>query len=84
METISLKLEKEFAEELQNIMRKHRYTTKTEFIREAMRERIKQLEKEYALIKLRNIYGSSKRKTSRKELDDAKDKAFEELEEIFR
>ena len=44
MENISLKLEKEFLKVIENIMKKHNYMTKTEFIREAIREKIKKLE----------------------------------------
>jgi metal-responsive CopG/Arc/MetJ family transcriptional regulator len=45
MENISLKLEKEFLKTIEAIMKKHNYMTKTEFIREAIRDKIKELEK---------------------------------------
>ena len=44
MENISLKLEKEFRKAMEEIMKKHNYMTKTEFIRKAIREKIKELE----------------------------------------
>lgn len=44
MENISLKLEKEFLKIIETVMKKHNYMTKTEFIREAIREKIKVLE----------------------------------------
>lgn len=44
MENISLKLEKEFLKTIKDVMKKHNYMTKTEFIREAIREKIKKLE----------------------------------------
>lgn len=44
MENISLKLEKEFLKTIENVMKKHNYMTKTEFIREAIREKVKKLE----------------------------------------
>jgi len=44
MENISLKLEKEFLKVIEAVMKKHNYMTKTEFIREAIREKIKKLE----------------------------------------
>lgn len=81
MENISLKLESEFLKEIEKIMLKNRYMTKTEFIREAIRDKINELEKRESLIKLRKIYGASKRKTSDKELHKAREKAFKELEE---
>ncbi len=49
MRGISLKLEKEFLKSIEAIMKKHNYMTKTEFIREAIREKVKKLgEKEIA------------------------------------
>ena len=44
MENISLKLEKNFLRMIEKIMKKHNYMTKTEFIREAIRDKIKKLE----------------------------------------
>jgi len=44
MESISLKLEKEFLQNIEKAMKKHNYSTKTEFIREAIRDKIKELE----------------------------------------
>ena len=46
MEAVSLKMDGEFLEDIEKTMRKHRYSTKTEFIREAIRDKIKELEDE--------------------------------------
>ena len=64
MESVSLKLENEFLKDIENIMKKHRYTTKTEFIREAIRDKIRDLEKEELLLRAKQLYGASKRKTT--------------------
>jgi len=80
MEAISLKLEDTFLNDIEEIMKRHRYTTKTEFIREAIRDKMKQLEREEALLKIEELYGTSKRKTSNKALHKAGEKAFRELE----
>lgn len=79
MEIVSVKFEKEFVKEIESIMKKNRYITKAEFIREAVRERIKELKKEMLLRHLRKIYGSSKRKTTDEELHKAGEEAFREL-----
>jgi metal-responsive CopG/Arc/MetJ family transcriptional regulator len=51
MESISLKLEKEFLQNIEKAMKKHNYSTKTEFIREAIRDKIKELgEKETKVV----------------------------------
>jgi len=80
METLSIKLDEEFADEINKLMHKHHYTTKTEFIREAIRDKVKELEKEEALKRARKFYGAAKIKTTDKELHKAGEKAFEELE----
>ena len=80
METVSIKMDENFATEVEKVMKKHHYTTKTEFIREAIRDKIKDLEKEELLMKARKLYGSSKHKTTDEQLHKAGEKAFEELE----
>ncbi len=80
METISVKFEDKFAREIDKIIKKNRYTTKAEFIREAIREKIKKLENKILIEKIRKIYGTSKNKTTDEELHKAGEKAFEELE----
>ena len=44
MKTISLKLEDKILEKIQEVMKEHHYTTQTEFIREALREKLRRLE----------------------------------------
>ncbi len=64
MENISLKLESEFLREIEKIMKKNRYMTKTEFIRESIRDKIKELEKQETLKNIEKLFGSSKHKTT--------------------
>ena len=80
METISIKLEGEFAKNVEKAMKKHNYTTKTEFIREAMGDKIKELETQEALKRIDRLYGTSRIKTTDKQLHVARERAFEELE----
>jgi len=84
MESISLKLENKFLKDIENTMKKHRYTTKTEFIREAIRDKIRDLEKEELILRAKALYGSSKRKTTDAQLHAAREKAFEELDKELR
>ena len=83
MENISLRLETKFIRELENFIKKHNYMTKTEFIREAMRDKIKELEKQETLNKIEKIFGSSKRKPTDEQLYIAGEKAFEQLGKKF-
>jgi len=55
-----LKQEDSFLKDIETSMRRHRYTTKTEFIREAIRDKIRDLEKEEALKEKQVIKSSMK------------------------
>ena len=49
MENISLKLEKNFLDAIVKVMKRHNYMTKTEFIRESIRDKIRRLEEKEIL-----------------------------------
>jgi len=83
METISIRFEDHFLHDIEMAMKIHRYATKAEFIREAIRDKIKDLEKEKALFRLEKAYGASKRKTTQHELEKAKAKAFGDIAKRF-
>jgi metal-responsive CopG/Arc/MetJ family transcriptional regulator len=84
METISLKLEDGLLSELDQKLSRNRYSTRTEFIRDAIREKLSDLEKDEILRSLAKLRGSSSRKTTDKQLHDAREKAFEQLEKKFK
>ncbi len=84
MQTVSLKLEDGILSEIDGKLSKHRYSTRTEFIREAIREKLSELEKDELLRNLASLKGSSKRKTSDKSLHKAREDAFSRLEKKFR
>lgn len=84
MEVISLKLEDDLLKEIDYSLIHNRYATRTEFIRDAIREKLSDLEKEELLKELVRLKGSVKRKTTDKQLHDAGEKAFEILEKKFR
>ncbi len=62
MQTISLKMEDSLLKEIDNTLIKNRYSTRTEFIRGAIRSKLTQLEKEAAIRKLAEMKGSLKGK----------------------
>ena len=59
METVTLKLQKETSEEINRLSKRYHYGTKTEFIREAIRDKIKQLESEKFMQKLAKYKGKA-------------------------
>ncbi len=63
MESITIKVEDHLAKEIDNVMIPY-YSTKTEFIREAIRDKIKQLKQEHLLSELASQFGKVKNKTS--------------------
>lgn len=80
MEIISLKLENELLNEIDHKLVEYRYGTRTEFIRDAIREKLSDLEKEGLLRQLAEIKGYSKHKTTDEQIHRARDIAFELLE----
>lgn len=83
MQAITIKMEDRLLEELDQKLEVHRYSTRTEFIRDAIREKLSELEKGEVLKNLAQLKGSSKRKTNDALLHSARDKAFEMLEKKF-
>ncbi|HLC74995.1 MAG TPA: ribbon-helix-helix domain-containing protein [Candidatus Nanoarchaeia archaeon] len=81
METISVRFEEDFVHDIENVMKEHRYSTKTEFIREAVRDKIKDLEKEDALLRLQHVYGAGKksRNVTKDDLNKAGEEAVKEI-----
>jgi len=84
MESISLKLEPNFLRDIEKTIKKNRYSTKTEFIRAAIRDKITELEKEETLKNIDKLFGSLKHKTTDEQLHAAGEKAFKQLERKFK
>ncbi len=84
MEMISLKLESEMLKEIDNKLKKHRYSTRTEFIRDAIRHTLTQLEKDELLRAAAQGQGSTKRKTTDEQLHKAREKLTKIYEEKFK
>ena len=58
MENVSIKLDGEFLNNIERFMKKYNYMTKAEFIRQAIRDKIQQMEKEEMLKAVERIAGS--------------------------
>ncbi len=63
MESITIKVEMNLAKEIDTAM-KSNYSTKTEFIREAIRDKIKEIKKEKAIDELKKYFGKAKTRTT--------------------
>ena len=72
METISLKMEKELLKDIDSSLKNHRYSTRTEFIRDAIRAKLSDLEKEEVIKRLTEFKGSLKGKSKMSEEEASK------------
>lgn len=73
MESVSLKLETNFLNAIEKVMKKHNYMTKTEFIRESIRDKIRKLE-EKEILEDKELF--SQIKSSEKNIKKGKIKEF--------
>lgn len=78
MLTITFKVDKDLEKAMQNVM-KPLYSTKTEFIREAIRKHVKDLEVEKAMVEIRKFRGAIKGNISNEDVERIKDRALKEL-----
>lgn len=76
MSIVTFRLDKNSERKIDEKIQKHGYNTKTEFIREAIRDKIRNLERNELIIK---TYGASKRKTNDEQLHKAREKIVQDL-----
>ena len=83
MEHVSIQLDTAIARQIEKDMKEFNYSTKTEFIREAIRDKIDDLEKKEALKRLEKAYGAGlkmhKRVITDEDLHRAREEAALEL-----
>ena len=83
-EMITLKLETKFLKSIDNIVRKEGYQSRTEFIRNALRQKIEEEKLREFMSEMHKIKGASKKKISDEDYEIVREKAFEELSRKFR
>ncbi|MBI4140998.1 ribbon-helix-helix protein, CopG family [Candidatus Woesearchaeota archaeon] len=81
---ITLKLEERFLEEIDTVVEKEGYQNRTEFIRQALREKLEEGKIKKAMLELAHLKGASKKKTTTKEYEQARHLAFEKLEKMVK
>lgn len=82
MESITIKVEDNLAIEIDKAM-KPDYSTKTEFIREAIRDKLKEIRKEKVLEELKKYFGKAKTKTTNKEEREIREQIGREFAKNF-
>jgi metal-responsive CopG/Arc/MetJ family transcriptional regulator len=83
-EMITLKLEDVFLRDIDAIVSDSGYQNRTEFIRNALREKIEEIRLNRAMISLSHLKGTSKRKTTEKDLEKIRKLAFNKLDKKTR
>ena len=83
-EMITLKLDSVFLKRIDSTVKKEGYQNRTEFIRNALREKLDEAKFKEAMLELANLKGASKKKTTDEELERIREKAFDELEKKFK
>lgn len=68
MEVLNLKIEGKILREIDRTVQDHRYSTRSEFVRDAIREKLSELETEKMLRHITKIQSISKHKTTDEEL----------------
>jgi len=83
-EMITVKLEDSFLDNIDNIVKKEGYQSRTEFIRNALREKVEASKLKEVMMELSKLKGASKKKTSDEKLEKIREKAFDEIDKKLR
>ena len=78
-EMINLKLNNSFLNDIDNIVKNEGYQNRTEFIRDALREKLEEIKLKKAMISIAFLKGASKKKTSAQDYEKMRTKAFESI-----
>ncbi len=83
-EMITVKLEDVFLGDVDTIVKNEGYQNRTEFIRNALREKIEQIKLRKAMLELSHLKGSIKKKTATEKYEKIRVQAFEEISRKLR
>jgi len=77
---VTFKMEHDFLEDVDKVARVSGFQNRTEFIRNALREKVQELKLNQAMIALSQYRGKSNITTTQKDREQARELAFDELE----
>lgn len=83
-EMITLKMDDRFLGDIDAIVKKEGYQNRTEFIRNALREKVEESKLKQAMMEIAHLKGASKKKTGDEELHQIREKVFKEFEKKLR
>ena len=88
-ELVTFKLEKNFLKDVDTAVKKNNFSSRTDFIRDALREKLEKIRYDYAVIVLYKLKGISKTKTTDEEYERIRNDPFrkihsKEIQKLFR
>ena len=83
-EMITVKMDNVFLGEVDNVVKNEGYQNRTEFIRNALREKVEEIKLKKAMMELAHLKGSVKKKTTEDDYEKVRAKAFDEISKKLR
>jgi metal-responsive CopG/Arc/MetJ family transcriptional regulator len=83
MEAICVRLDERILKNIDSSMKNFNYTTRTDFIREAIRDKLRELEKENAIKDFKKFMGSAKSSVSDKKHEEIREEVAKEYAKKF-
>jgi len=83
-EMITVKMDDAFLGEVDRTVKNEGYQNRTEFIRNALREKIDEIKIKRAMIELAHLKGSAKKKINEEDYEKIRAKAFDEISRKLR
>lgn len=80
MEVLNIKIEKGIIKDIDKSLKKYRYSTRSEFVRDAIRQKLTDLEKEELMKAAAKARGSSRHKTTDKQIHETRERLAKQLE----
>lgn len=80
-ELVTFKMEHKFLQEVDKTSKEAGFQSRTEFIRNALREKVEEAKLKKAMMEIAHLKGASKKKTTDEELHRAREKLSEQLSE---
>ena len=78
-EMITVKMDHIFLGEVDNVVKNEGYQNRTEFIRNALREKVEAIKLKKAMMELAHLKGSAKKKSTENDYEKIRAKTFEEI-----
>ena len=76
---VTFKLDNKFLKKVDGIVKKSGFGNRTEFIRNALREKVDEIKLKKAMIEIAHLKGASKKKISDEDYEMARELAFEKI-----